>query len=264
MSLNSLGSLVVVGFGIKFLSHLTTETKTYITNADKVIYLLNEPVAKEWIKQNSKSFESLDELYQQYSSRSESYQAISDYSLRLLKEGMNVCLVLYGHPTVYAQPGIQAVIKARENGYNARILPAISSEACLFADLLVDPGSCGYQSYEATDFLINHRHFNPSSHLVILQIGFIGALSHPIAYDNSPGIKKLYDKLATSYSPEHEVTIYEAAQYPHFRPRVEKFPLHDLIRISTSNISTLYLPPREHKQYDSEMLSIINSSHKTY
>jgi hypothetical protein len=34
------------------------------------------------------------------------------------------------------------------------MLPAVSAEDCLFADLGVDPGAAGCQSHEAADFLI--------------------------------------------------------------------------------------------------------------
>jgi hypothetical protein len=42
-------SLVVVGSSIKFISHLTTEAKTYIEQSNKVLYLVNEPAIKEWV-----------------------------------------------------------------------------------------------------------------------------------------------------------------------------------------------------------------------
>jgi hypothetical protein len=35
------------------------------------------------------------------------------------------------------------------------MLPAISAEDCLFADLGVDPADHGCPSYEATDFLVH-------------------------------------------------------------------------------------------------------------
>ena len=43
-------TLVVVGSGIKFLSHLTVEVKVHIEQADQVFYLVNNPAMKEWIK----------------------------------------------------------------------------------------------------------------------------------------------------------------------------------------------------------------------
>jgi hypothetical protein len=51
------------------------------------------------------------------------------------------------------------------------MLPGISSEDGLFADLGVHPVSYGRQSYEATDFLANGRKTDPTSSVVLWQIG---------------------------------------------------------------------------------------------
>ena len=233
----------MVGFGIKFLSHLTTETRAYIESADKVLYLVNDPVAKDWIKKNTKNSESLDTLYQSYLIRQDCYQAIAEYILDTLRQNLHVCVVLYGHPAVFAQPGIIAVAQARKEGFDARVLPAISAEDCLFADLLVDPGSCGCQSFEASDFLIYNRPFSSASHLILWQVGFIGALGHLQSHDNTLGIKLLIDCLEREYPSGHEVILYEAAQYASFMPKIEKATIRCLSEVSLPPLTTLYVPP---------------------
>lgn len=234
---------MVVGFGIKFFSHLTIEAKVYIEKADKVLYLVNDPVVKDWIRKNNENSESLDIIYQKYTLRQDSYQAIADYTVQILHQKQHVCLVLYGHPTVFAQPGIKAVIQARQEGFDARILPGISAEDCLFADLLVNPGASGCQSFEASDFLVYERPFSPASHLILWQIGFIGALGHIQEHDNHIGINLLTNYLAREYALDHEVVLYEAAQYTGFVPRIEKIPLKALTGAYLSPITTLYIPP---------------------
>lgn len=236
-------SLVVVGFGIKFFSHLITETKTYIEKADKILYLVNDPVVKNWIKKSYKNTESLDELYQNYSLRQDSYQAIANYILDVLRKKQHLCVVLYGHPAVFAQPGISAVIQARREGFDARILPGISAEDCLFADMLVNPGSCGCQSFEASDFLIYERPFSIASHLILWQVGFIGALGHLQTHDNSVGIKLLVNYLAQQYPLDHPAILYEAAQYAGFESRIETVSLKNIPQAKLSPITTLYIPP---------------------
>jgi uncharacterized protein YabN with tetrapyrrole methylase and pyrophosphatase domain len=251
-------SLVIVGFGIKFLSHLTTEAKAYIEKSDKILYLVNDPAVKDWLQKMHKCTESLDQLYQSQGLRSNSYQAIADYILETVRQGQHVCVVLYGHPTVFAQPGIIAVNQARKEGLDARILPGISAEDCLFSDLLVNPGSCGCQSYEATDFLVYDRPIHTASHLIIWQAGFIGALGHLQAHDNQIGIKLLHDTLAQQYPPTHKVTLYEAAQYPHFEPRIEQIELQDLINAKISAITTLYIPPLKKARQNQSMLAALH------
>lgn len=235
-------SLVVVGSGIKFYSHLTHEAKSNIIQSDKVLYLVNDPVMQEWIKKNNPRAESLDELYFKYSLRKQSYEAITNYILDNLHSNKHVCVVLYGHPTVLAQPALDAVIQAKAEGFYAKTLPAISSEDCLYADLMINPSYCGCQSYEATDFLIHQRKIDDSGHLILWQIDNIGMLGHSAPKDNK-GIKLLVTYLQNYYKLNHEVIIYEAAQYPYFDPRIDKLPLSKLPEAHLTRISTLYVPP---------------------
>jgi hypothetical protein len=138
------------------------------------------------------------------------------------------------------------------------VLPGISAEACLFADLLIDPGTCGYQSFEATDFLIRQRQFDPSSHLILWQADVIGRLDNPQTHDNSNGIKLLVDYLQRQYSLSHELIIYEAAQYPSFAPKIEKILLGQLQKACLSRISTLYFPPASRTLNHEITLKLLN------
>lgn len=156
-------SLIVVGSGIKFFAHLTTEAIAYIERSDIVLYLVNDPILKAWIQKQNRNTESLDFLYDSCSFRTEAYQRITNYVLEHLYQIKHVCFTLYGHPSVFSKPGLDAVKQAKKKGYFAKILPAISAEDCLFADLLIDPGSSGCQSFEATDFLIYQRQIDASA-----------------------------------------------------------------------------------------------------
>ncbi len=251
------GSLVLVGSGIKFLSHLTTEAKLYIERADKVLYLLNEPAMQQWVQKTNSTAESLDPLYIKYPLRSDCYKAITDYILETLYKQQNVCVVLYGHPTVFAEPGLNAVIQARKVGYDARALPGISAEDCLFADLLINPGSCGCQSFEATDFLVYGRKWDPNSHLLLWQVGIIGILEHTIDQKNSKALHALVQHLNKYYLSNHEVILYEAAQYTGFEAKIYKFPLEQLPSTIISRTATLYVPPAKRSQIKKGMLKTL-------
>ncbi|MBV9575852.1 MAG: hypothetical protein JO149_04440 [Gammaproteobacteria bacterium] len=150
-------SLVVVGSGIKFLSHLTHEAKIYITQSDQVLYLVNDPAMKELIKTLNPKSQSLDSLYMKCDSRLDSYNAIADFILETVRQNKHVCVVLYGHPCVFAQPALNAAIQTKKEGIDTKILPGISALDCLFSDLLINPASHGCQMFEATDFLIYNR-----------------------------------------------------------------------------------------------------------
>jgi tetrapyrrole methylase family protein/MazG family protein len=174
-----------------------------------------------------------------------------------VRKNQHVCVVLYGHPAVFAKPGIDAVLQAKKEGYPAKMLPGISAEDCLYADLLINVGTCGHQSFEATEFLIHRRHCDPSAHVFLWQVGFIGALNHPRSHDNSKGIKLLTDYLSRSYDMAHNVTLYEAAQYPGFDPRINHLPLQALPDAKISAITTLYIPPAHKMKIDKEMLEAL-------
>lgn len=237
-------SLFVVGCGIKFFAHLTTEAIAYIKQSDIVLYLVNDPILKSWIQQQNQCTESLDHLYaSSYSIRSKAYQHITNYVLEQLYKNKHVCFVLYGHPSVFSKPGLDAVKIAQQNGYFAKILPAISADACLFADLLIDPGANGCQSFEATDFLIHQRRVDVSAHLILWQIDAVGIINHESTNKHKQGILLLLNYLNRFYQLRDEIIIYEAAQYPGFEPKIVRTTLQHLPEIHLSSLSTLYIPP---------------------
>lgn len=254
---SDLASLTVVGCGIKFYAHLTTETISYIQQSDIVLYLVNDPILKSWIKEQNKNAESLDSLYASSPLRTEAYQIITNYVLEQLYKNKHVCFVLYGHPSVLSKPGLDAVKKALHKGYFAKILPGVSAEACLFADLLIDPGSSGCQSFEASDFIIYQRQFDTSSHLILWQIDAIGILNQDSTNNVKKGIDQLLSYLGRFYQSSDEIIIYEASQYPGFQPKITKTQLHCLPSIHLSSLSTLYIPPARKSDVNEEILSAL-------
>ena len=138
------------------------------------------------------------------------------------------------------------------------MLPGISAEDCLFADLGVDPGAHGCQSFEATNFLLTRREFDPSSALILWQIAIIGVVDYRDPWrpeDGAPGLRVLTDVLLQRYPPTHEVVIYEAAQFPVCDPAIQRLPLASLPQAAVSSISTLYVPPAFAKPADPDMLA---------
>lgn len=138
-----MNKLIVVGSGIKSISHLTEETKRVIQSADKVLYLINEDNLKQWIQREAKNSESLDSIYFSFEKRIEAYQALTNHIIEEYKKVSILCVVFYGHPTVFADSALNAVRQIKENGGETIILPAVSAQDCLFSDLEIDPGDQG-------------------------------------------------------------------------------------------------------------------------
>lgn len=247
-------TLIIAGVGIKFISHLTVETKACIEKAEKVFYLINEPAMKEWIQTANPNAESLDNLYKTYKNREDNYLLIAQHVNAGLEKYKSVCFVMYGHPTFLAQPTIIAANLAAQNNHQVLIMPAVSAEDCLFADLKIDPIAEGCQSFEATDFLLYRRVFSTSSHLVLWQPSVIGLKGIAETHHSKAGLKILVEYLCEAYPLTHQIMAYSAAQYPSFLPEILYCSLQDLPNIDINRTATLYLPPISKKHMDPVML----------
>lgn len=170
--------LVVVGTGIQVSAHATPLACSHVAQADKVLYLTTDAVAAAWLFANNATAESLQRFYAPGKSRSATYEEMVEHVMSFVRSGLAVCMAVYGHPGVFTYATHESVRRARAEGYEARMLPAISAEDCLFADLGVDPADHGCQSYEATDFLVHDRMVDPTSALVLWQIGVVGNFAY--------------------------------------------------------------------------------------
>jgi uncharacterized protein YabN with tetrapyrrole methylase and pyrophosphatase domain len=252
--------LAVVGTGIRAAGHLTIEAIAHIRRADAVWYLVADPLARRVVERLNPRAVSLEDLYAEGKPRRETYDEMAARILDSVRSGRRTCAVFYGHPGVFVDPAHLAIRLAREEGFRAELLPGISAEDCLFADLGIDPASAGCQSYEALDFLVNHRHVDPTSHLVIWQIGVLGDRSFSVRVRPSSGLAMLAARLAEIYPLQHEVSVYQAAVDVGVSPMVTRLPLDSLERAVLSIVSTLYVPPAEPPRFDLSVYFALSGS----
>lgn len=156
---------------------------------------MNEPVTKQWIERYSRLSESLEPIYFSENDRQNSYDKIKDKILAEFETYDFITVVLYGHPTIFADPGLQSVIAAAMNSIETIILPGISIENCLYADLKIDPGQFGCFHVEATELLLYNKIIDPTAHLCIWQPGMIGNRSVPQSNQKSKHLNLLKHKL---------------------------------------------------------------------
>jgi hypothetical protein len=237
------GSLVVVGTGITLVAHITIEAVEHIKNCDKVLYLVADSTTEEWVRRLNPSAESLYRWYHIGEPRKRIYEEMVERVLSFVRSGQRVCFVLYGHPGVFAVTSHEAVRRAREEGFAARMTPGVSAEDCLFADLSPHLGRPGCQSYDATDFLIHNTRFDTSVLLVLFVIGAIGDASFSKRAVNRDGVQILAQHLESHYGSDHEVLVYEASTYPVCDPIIQRTTISRLADTPISPISTLVVPP---------------------
>ena len=239
------GSLVVVGTGLSAAAHMTLETKALIEQSEKLLYVVADPVTGEWLESLNPTSESLYSFYDPSVDRLHTYMRMTEYIMSFVRAGKQVCAAFYGHPGVFVFPAHEAIIIAAREGYEAELKPAISAEDCLFADLRIDPGRVGCQSFEATDFLIYNRRFDARSVLILWQIGVLGQIGFQKRFPIQENLEILKKHLTSEYAGNQLAYVYEASPYPVCDPLIEKIVLSELCAEHLTPISTLVIPPSE-------------------
>jgi len=160
------GRLIVVGTGIHY-GQLTLEALATIKTADRLLFMGN---GNGWIAKLNPVAEDLDARFRAEGKyRGVAYEEMVDRVLECLRRGENVCLGIYGNPAVAAWVPHAAIRRARAEGFEAKMLPGVSSVDCLFTDLEIDPSPLGCVVGDASLYLIDPSRFDRRSHVILLQ-----------------------------------------------------------------------------------------------
>lgn len=236
------GELVVVGCGIQLGRHISQRCASEIRAADTV-FVLADSLAFEWIAGQRPDARDLTTCYDEAVDRRISYRQMTDLIVDSVKSGHRCCAVFYGHPGVFAQVPHEAVREVRAAGLPARMEPGISAEACLYADLGIDPGDRGVQSFEATRLLVHRHRIDPAALVLLWQVALAGNIACTGFEPNPARLQVLVDKLGTWYAPDTPVILYEAAQLPIEEFRADSMTLADLPTARYKEYTTLVIPP---------------------
>ncbi len=250
------GSLVIIGSGIKAVGQFTLQAQEHIRKADIVLYAAADPVTDMWISQQNPNTFDLYQYYADDKARIMTYVQMIERIMEELRAGKNVCALFYGHPGVFVTPSHNAITLARQEGYDAVMLPAISAEDCLYADLGVDPSIPGLQIYEATDFLLRRRKIDTSVNLILFQVGCVGELGFKFGGYVNEKFEVLIDYLEDLYGPDHEIVNYVANVFtgPPIidRHTVAEFRNADVAR-KVSGVSTFFIAAARAEMTDTDM-----------
>jgi uncharacterized protein YabN with tetrapyrrole methylase and pyrophosphatase domain len=249
------GTLVVVGTGIESLGQMTPAARSELRRAQRVFFLAADALTEGAVRSLHPKAVSLRDHYAVGKHRLITYAQMVDTILADVRRGLRVCFALYGHPGVFALPAHAAVTLARSEGYRATMLPGVSADACLIADLGIDPSANGWQSYEATDFLVRRRRADPTAGLVLWQIGVVGRLDYQSGAVNREKLEVLTEALLEQYPRRHVVTLYEASALPGFPPSIEKVQLGSMHRADVTPVTTMYVPPARRAKLDRKMMA---------
>lgn len=256
----SRGSLVIVGTGINTFAHCSAEALAHIEQAEQLIVHVPDPLGMSWLRERHPHLIDLQPCYRTAGNRADAYELMVRTIVDAVEQGLRTVVAFYGHPGVFVSPSHEAIRRLRKEGYDAKMLPGISAEDCLFADLGVDPARHGCAQYEATRFLFYKTAINTSAGLILWQIGVVGDHTLTTTTPGAGGLQALQRKLLRSYPPAHQVAVYEASALAAFGPSIVWTALSALDTAPVSPISTLYVPPLELATPDMEALASMQLS----
>jgi Tetrapyrrole (Corrin/Porphyrin) Methylases len=237
------GQLAVVGTGIRSVGQLTVEAIAWMREADALLYLVADPISEEIVRSLNPTAISLQGYYGEGAGRMGSYEAMVEHILSCVRNGKRTCAAFYGHPGVFAFPSHESIRRARSEGHIAFMLPAVSAEDCLFADLGIDPSVNGLQTYEASDFLLHERIVDTSSQLILWQVGVVGDFTFRATGYDLRGFSLLIQRLCEFYPFWHDIVLYQAALFLGFPPTIQRMQLGQVTASHVNAATTMYLPP---------------------
>ncbi|MGK0410579.1 MAG: hypothetical protein ACJASB_002757 [Shewanella psychromarinicola] len=252
------GKLICVGTGLQLAGQIGVLSLSYIEHADVVFSLVPDGFSERWLMSLNADVRSLQVYYAQHDeikNRRDTYAEMINAVLDEVRLGKLVVCALYGHPGVFACVAHLSIKQARAEGYEASMLPGISAEACLWADLGIDPGNSGHQSFEATQFMLYHHVPDPTTHLLLWQIALAGEHTLTQFSTTEARLQVLVEHLSQWYPLNHQVIIYEAANLPFQSPVIARISLSALPEARLTTISTLLIPPASQITLNHEMLA---------
>ncbi|KAF3139663.1 hypothetical protein TWF569_008512 [Orbilia oligospora] len=242
------GRLILVGTGVRSLCQLTLEAIDEIERADIIYYAVRDATTEGFIKKRNK--DAID-LYQYFINDDEIPEAdlyiqIAEVMLADTRKGRRVVGAFFGHPGLFMSPNRRALAIAQAEGYMAKMLPGVSVDDCLLADLGIDPSFIGCLTCEARDFMIHDHLGLTSRHVIMYEVGYLGFYGDDSKTDY---FQCFVNRLEDIYGNAHSLVNYTAAISPLMQPIVHHLTIEDLrkpeVRKQITSASTLYFPPRE-------------------
>jgi uroporphyrin-III C-methyltransferase len=256
---SSTGQLIIAGCGLH-PGHMTLETKHHIQQAEIVMLVCPNPLSIQHIMSLNSNTINLGLHYQEGTTRLETYRLMAKQMVDAVKSGQKVCAVFYGHPGIFVLSTHLAYRKLASEGFEVKMLPGISADACLYADLNIDPATTGNQCYEATQLLLTKRSLDPCADLIIWQIGLAGEHTLKKQQPGAKGLEAMVRMLSEYYPGNHQVCLYQAPTLPGFEPIKNWITLNDLPHQDVPPVTTLYIPASKPLSFAAERLDWLGLS----
>ena len=246
MTAENAPAIHVVGLGVLNVDHVTRETEAVLRSVREILYVDTGVATRAWLETLCPRVTPLfGRSYSPDVSRLDAYHRMAADVIEAALDHAPVAFAMHGHPVVGAYAPVLIRDAARLLGLEVRVLPGISSLACLFAELMLDPCVHGLQQYEATDLLLRQRPLLADVPAVIWQVGNLETRLHSERHSRPERFVRFRDHLLRFYPAEHEVTALYASPHPLMRSTVLRFPLGEITQHARELHAgfSLYVPP---------------------
>lgn len=220
--------ITIVGLGAGELDQLPFGVYRLLTNNERPLFLRTKchPVVEQ-LEHEISSFQSFDDVYEEYQQFEEVYVEIVDQLMQYAKKYEEIVYAVPGHPLV-AEKTVQLLLNKQQDG---QVEVEVKGGQSFIDDMLtalhVDPIE-GFQFVDALD--ITRQNLTYRQHLFICQV-----FNQMVASD----VKlTLMEELPYDY----EVFVVTAAGSK--KEVVQKVPLFELDRhVEVNNLTSIYIPP---------------------
>lgn len=244
---------------------LTREAEAALEKSERAYLVHYQTLVKEYLEDDL-GCEVID-LTAEYSpeeNRAEAYERMAEEVFTGAEEVDGpVSFALYGHPMVFVSPARWVFRDAEERGFEAKVIPGISSMDAIYADIGLDPAANGIQMFEATDLLVREFDLNPDIPAMIWQIGSVETALHTVSESTGDRFTNIREYLQQFYPDDHTAYLLQTATYPVGESKQIEFTLDEFEDMSDqiNFIQTLYLPAvRERPPQNEELLERLTSS----
>jgi uncharacterized protein YabN with tetrapyrrole methylase and pyrophosphatase domain len=238
--------IFMVGAGIRTVDHFTRETEAILRASNEVLYVDTGIATHAFLEERCPRVTDLFvESYSPGRSRLDAYHHMAARVIEAALDHSPVTFAMHGHPVVFSYTPFLIADMAKLLDLSIKVLPGISSLACLFAELMLDPGVSGIVMYEATDMLLRRRTLQPDVPTLIWQVGNLETRLHTTRPSSPERLNRFTGYLLTAYPPDHPVTAVHVSPHALIPSTVFTFPLASIgehARALHAGV-TLYLPP---------------------
>lgn len=235
--------LYLLGAGVSFPQHLTTETLDILRRCAHVYTNLPETLVSALPSDIARRCTSLWPLYQDKRVRSHNYRDTVEAVLAGAARERPVAWLTPGHPVVFDSVTTALADAGRRGGLRVCIIPAVSCFDTLLADLGYDPAQ-GLFVHEATALVARKLPLMPSVATLLLQPGVFGSnLAHVTPYEGLD-LDPLREHLQQFYPPEHRCAFVRSSSGEGDREQAVWVQLRHLTTAPYDSIvgSTLFVP----------------------